>query len=68
MNTVQASKLGIARTFQNIRLFDNMSVEDNVRIGLHNQVALRHVFRHFPSCRSIGAASAKHARKARWIC
>ena len=38
MNTVQASKLGIARTFQNIRLFGNMTVEDNVRIGLHNQV------------------------------
>ena len=32
------TKRGIARTFQNIRLFDNMSVEDNVRIGLHNQV------------------------------
>ena len=38
MTTVQATKLGIARTFQNIRLFGNMSVEDNVRIGLHNQV------------------------------
>jgi branched-chain amino acid transport system ATP-binding protein len=32
------SKAGIARTFQNIRLFDNMTVEDNVRIGLHNQI------------------------------
>ena len=32
------TRMGIARTFQNIRLFDNMSVEDNVRIGLHNQV------------------------------
>ena len=38
LNTVQASKLGIARTFQNIRLFGNMTVEDNVRIGLHNQL------------------------------
>ena len=38
MNTAQASKMGIARTFQNIRLFDKMTVEDNVRIGLHNQI------------------------------
>ena len=38
MNAAQASKLGIARTFQNIRLFGNMTVEDNVRIGLHNQI------------------------------
>ena len=37
-NTVQISKMGIARTFQNIRLFSNMTVEENVRVGLHNQV------------------------------
>ena len=38
MNTIQVNKAGIARTFQNIRLFNNMSVEDNVKIGLHNQM------------------------------
>lgn len=38
LNTIQANRLGIARTFQNIRLFGNMSVEDNVRIGLHNRI------------------------------
>ena len=36
-NTVQINRMGIARTFQNIRLFSNLSVEDNVKIGLHNQ-------------------------------
>ncbi len=35
-NTVQINKMGIARTFQNIRLFSSLSVEDNVKIGLHN--------------------------------
>ena len=38
MNTVQISQAGIARTFQNIRLFQSLSVADNVKIGLHNQV------------------------------
>jgi len=38
MTTVDVNKAGIARTFQNIRLFDNMTVEENVRIGLHNQI------------------------------
>lgn len=36
MNTIQVNQAGIARTFQNIRLFEKLSVEDNVRIGLHN--------------------------------
>ena len=38
MDTAQVNRAGIARTFQNIRLFSNLSVEDNVKIGLHNQV------------------------------
>jgi len=35
-STHQLNKLGIARTFQNIRLFKELTVEDNVKIGLHN--------------------------------
>ncbi len=38
LSITQASNLGIARTFQNIRLFDKMTVEENVRIGLHNRI------------------------------
>ena len=38
MTTAQVNQAGIARTFQNIRLFDKLSVEDNVKIGLHNQI------------------------------
>ncbi len=38
MDTVQVSKLGVARTFQNIRLFNEQSVEDNVKLGMHNQI------------------------------
>ena len=37
-STIQVSHMGVARTFQNIRLFGNLSVEDNVKIGLHNQM------------------------------
>lgn len=36
MHTIQVNQAGIARTFQNIRLFEKLSVEDNVKIGLHN--------------------------------
>ena len=35
--TIDINKEGIARTFQNIRLFKDMSVLDNVKVGLHNK-------------------------------
>ena len=38
MSTAQVSHAGIARTFQNIRLFNNLTVEDNVKLGLHNHI------------------------------
>lgn len=36
--TYQISQMGVARTFQNIRLFGKLTVEENVLIGLHNQM------------------------------
>ena len=35
-STYQINRMGVARTFQNIRLFKDLSVEDNVKVGLHN--------------------------------
>ena len=36
LKTIDINKAGIARTFQNIRLFKELSVLDNVKAGLHN--------------------------------
>ncbi len=38
MTTAQVNRMGIARTFQNIRLFGSMSVLDNVKAGMHNGI------------------------------
>lgn len=38
MNTAKVNRLGIARTFQNIRLFGDMSALDNVKVGMHHSI------------------------------
>lgn len=36
LRTIEINKAGISRTFQNIRLFKELTVLDNVKVGLHN--------------------------------
>ena len=37
-STIEINQAGIARTFQNIRLFKEMSVIDNIKVGLHESM------------------------------
>ena len=54
---------GIARTFQNIRLYNDMSVIDNVKVGMHNSVrenllaAVTHGFGYRKAERQAGATA-----------
>lgn len=53
--TIEINKEGVARTFQNIRLFKDMSVLDNVKVGLHNKhhySTLEGILR-LPRCRKV---------------
>lgn len=53
--TIDICKAGVARTFQNIRLFKKLSVLDNVKAGLHNKhhySAMAGIFR-LPSYRRV---------------
>ena len=38
MSTHKVTRMGIARTFQNIRLFTDMSAKDNVKVGMHKDI------------------------------
>ncbi|MBO6047487.1 MAG: ABC transporter ATP-binding protein [Erysipelotrichaceae bacterium] len=59
------TQMGIARTFQNIRLFKNMTVLDNVKVGLHHSHPYNlatAIFRFLPSFSKSEAAMDEEAR------
>ncbi|HET6151936.1 MAG TPA: ABC transporter ATP-binding protein [Marmoricola sp.] len=59
------TKLGIARTFQNIRLFKSMTVLENVMVGsdVHSKVGFFDALLRTPRHRKTEAASLKHAKE-----
>ena len=59
----KVNKLGIARTFQNIRLFTDMTALDNVKVGMHNEIKCSFIasLLHLPSYHKAEAAANKKA-------
>lgn len=61
--TIEINHAGIARTFQNIRLFSNLTVAENVKVGLHNHLkynTLSGILR-LPSYRRVEKSMAEEA-------
>jgi ABC-type branched-subunit amino acid transport system ATPase component/ABC-type branched-subunit amino acid transport system permease subunit len=65
LGPVQMARAGIARTFQNARLFEDMSVLDNVLVGLHHSFrsGLRDVLLRSPRCCREERAAQRRARR-----
>ncbi|MCB1188267.1 ABC transporter ATP-binding protein [bacterium] len=63
--THRISRLGIARTFQNIRLFSSMSVLDNVRVALSRRYrySMFDALLRTPKCRRLEAELEQEARR-----
>ena len=64
LSTHSISRLGIARTFQNIRLFSSMSVLDNVRVALNRRYrySLFDALLRTPKCRRMERELEEEAR------
>ena len=65
MPTHKVNRLGIARTFQNIRLFSDMSALDNVKVGMHNEIKCSFLasLLHLPSYYRAEATANQKARE-----
>lgn len=65
MNTVDINQAGMARTFQNIRLFDKLTVEENIKVALHHTTdyGLFDGMLHTPKYRKEEARIRKEALK-----
>jgi ABC-type branched-subunit amino acid transport system ATPase component/ABC-type branched-subunit amino acid transport system permease subunit len=61
----EVARAGIARTFRNVRLFEDMSVLDNVLVGLHHtfRSGLQDVVLRSPRCRREERAAQRRARR-----
>src|SRR3989304_2012541 len=61
----QITALGICRTFQNIRLFANMTAVENVLVGMHSRISLSmpSVLTRTPRFRQEGSLFLSHASK-----
>ena len=59
----KVNKLGIARTFQNIRLFTDMTALDNVKVGMHNNIKCSFIesLLHLPSYKKSEEQANKKA-------
>ncbi len=65
LNTVQISRMGIARTFQNIRLFDKLTVGENITVAMHDGLdyGLFSALTHGPKYRNQERLAREYALK-----
>ena len=63
MTTSKVTRMGIARTFQNIRLFTDMTALDNVKVGMHKDISCSFLssMLHLPSYYKAEKAANKKA-------